>query len=180
VETLVCRSAPSKGAIWRSPRLVSWTTPLQTSILLQAVGTRVLRKSNSSSTSSSPRTIHYSRSFPTLLPAFFLTAPKDTMISSFLLPLAFFGVASAATCYEGTGKAPNVDQAWDLRQQVCGSDACANSDTARGNNHYCNVYQYFNDGQSFVQLERNDPTGQYKSWCDSSSKAPRSEMANVE
>ncbi|KAF2035928.1 hypothetical protein EK21DRAFT_84315 [Setomelanomma holmii] len=87
------------------------------------------------------------------------------MVSLFLL-LAIAGTSKAATCYEGQGRAPNVNQAWDLRAQVCGSNACANSDAAQGNNHYCNVYQYFNDGQSFVQLERNDPSGQYKSCWD--------------
>jgi hypothetical protein len=88
----------------------------------------------------------------------------------FSLPLLLLSIAApsfAATCYEGSGKDPNVAQAWDLRAQICGGDnTCAKSDEARGNNHYCNMYQYFNDGQSYVQLERNDPSGQYKYWYD--------------
>jgi hypothetical protein len=84
-----------------------------------------------------------------------------------LLPLLLLGIAEttfAATCYEGTGKIANIEQAWDLREQICGHNACAKSDAARGNNHYCNQFKYFNSGQSYVQLERNDPTGKYKNW----------------
>ncbi|KAH8722452.1 hypothetical protein GQ44DRAFT_828984 [Phaeosphaeriaceae sp. PMI808] len=85
------------------------------------------------------------------------------------LPLLLLGVAEtsfAATCYEGTGKLANIKQAWDLREQVCGHNACANSDAALGSNHYCNLFKYFNKGQSYVQLERNDPSGKFKNCWD--------------
>ena len=84
-----------------------------------------------------------------------------------LLPLLLLGIAEtsfAATCYEGTGKIANIEQAWQLREQVCGQNACAKSDASRGNNHYCSLFKYFNNGQSYVQLERNDPSGNYKNW----------------
>jgi hypothetical protein len=84
-----------------------------------------------------------------------------------LLPLFILSMAQisvAATCYEGSGKAANANQAWTLREQICGHNACANSDAARGNNKYCNLFRYYNSGQSYVQIERNDPSGKYKNW----------------
>lgn len=84
-----------------------------------------------------------------------------------LLQLFLLGMAQislAATCYEGTGKAANVNQAWALREQICGRNACANSDAALGNNKYCNLFRYYNSGHSYVQIERNDPSGKYKNW----------------
>lgn len=86
------------------------------------------------------------------------------MIGSILFLLGTTKLSLAATCYEGTGKLANVKEAWDLREQVCGRNACARSDAARGNNQYCNMFKYFNKGQSYVQLERNDPSGKYKNW----------------
>jgi hypothetical protein len=80
-----------------------------------------------------------------------------------LLAFSILKSCAAATCYEGQGKAPNIQLAWDLRQQICGSEnACSRSDAARGNNHYCTLYRFFNRGVSFIQFERNDPSGQHK------------------
>ncbi|KAH7402394.1 hypothetical protein DE146DRAFT_631618 [Phaeosphaeria sp. MPI-PUGE-AT-0046c] len=85
------------------------------------------------------------------------------------LPLVLLSISAkslAATCYEGTGQIANIQEAWDLREQVCGHNACKNSDAARGNNHYCNVFRFYNSGTAYVQLERNDPSGQYKNCWD--------------
>jgi hypothetical protein len=107
-------------------------------------------------------TTHHSPSFPSTQLSFL-----QAWNMAYRLLLAFSNLKSctAATCYEGQGKAPNIQLAWDLRQQICGSEnACSKSDAARGNNHYCTLYRFFNRGVSFIQFERNDPSGYYKNW----------------
>ncbi|KAF2729853.1 hypothetical protein EJ04DRAFT_527470 [Polyplosphaeria fusca] len=86
---------------------------------------------------------------------------------------------SAATCYEGTGLVPNIDQAWDLRTRICGTNACSSSDSARGDNHFCRLALPFNNGRSFVDIQRNDPSGLYKNCWVGTENILKECMANA-
>ncbi|KAF2811029.1 uncharacterized protein BDZ99DRAFT_475883 [Mytilinidion resinicola] len=89
------------------------------------------------------------------------------MLSTFSSAFTFLYFLSAvpqilaADCFGGEGVDPDVSNAWQLRQQICGNNACDNSDAARGDNHYCSLYTSFNGGRSQVQIQRNDPAGKY-------------------
>lgn len=90
------------------------------------------------------------------------------MISFGLLSFVFLAIVNltfAADCYGGEGIDPNVGSAWQLRDQVCGHNACGNQDTANGNNHFCSIFLPFGNGQA-VQMQRSDSSGQFKNCYD--------------
>lgn len=64
----------------------------------------------------------------------------------------------AADCFGGQGQSKYVQYAWKAREQMCGS-GCARSD---GSN-YCSLSIQADDGAT-IELQRSDPSGQYKYW----------------
>lgn len=83
-----------------------------------------------------------------------------------LFPLtAFLHFSSAADCWGSTGVDPNNSKqsAWDLRDAVCGHNACAASDAERGDNHECTISQPF-AATGLVTIQRHDPSGNYPNW----------------
>lgn len=82
-----------------------------------------------------------------------------------LLSASLWQSSLAANCYGSTGVDPNhsVQTAWDLRDAVCGHDACAVSDSEQGNNQLCVIYQPFAD-TGMVEIQRHDSTGAFPNW----------------
>jgi hypothetical protein len=103
------------------------------------------------------------------------------MLSTVLGFASFVTIAFAADCYGGQGKHPAADVrrnpsfhshiqpltfspqkiASSLSEKICKQNACAASDTDRGDNHYCQVSIPYSLGK-MVSLQRNDPTGAFK------------------
>jgi len=98
---------------------------------------------------------------------------------SFICLLSSLPHILAADCYGGSGVDPDVGNTWILRQQMCGDNVCANSDADRGNNHFCTLYLPYNDGTSQIQLQRNDPSGNFEYWYVFLHNDRRNSIANV-
>ncbi|KAL8741895.1 MAG: hypothetical protein Q9190_005557 [Brigantiaea leucoxantha] len=92
---------------------------------------------------------------------------------SFRLPLFLFTLtlylrtSFAADCWGSTGVDPNDSKqsAWDLRDAVCGHNACAASDAEQGNNHYCTISQPFGETGA-VTIQRHDSSGNFPNCYD--------------
>jgi hypothetical protein len=69
----------------------------------------------------------------------------------------------AADCFGGQGQSKYASYAWKLRAQICGSNACAQSDSINGNNQFCTLSIPADDGAT-IELQRGDPSGQYTNW----------------
>ena len=87
------------------------------------------------------------------------------LLASLLLSTTLLQSSLAATCYGSTGVDPSDSKqsAWNLRDAVCGSGACAASDSEQGNDHYCVVNKPFAD-TGMVEIQRHDSTGNFPNW----------------